>query len=102
MFDNDVRFLEQFRYLYNKDHILAHKKSIYHKAEVMKSDECGCFHCLQIFSPNAIRHWTDTSQEEHTALCPKCGIDSVIGSSSGFPITKDFLYKMQKYWFGKL
>lgn len=83
----------------NNDHILAHKKSIYHKSEIMKSDLCGCFYCLEIFTPNEIKDWTDISQPEHTALCPKCAIDSVIGSYSGFPITKDFLAKMQKHWF---
>ena len=28
-----------------------------------------------------------------------CDIDSVIGDSSGFPITKEFLKKMNEYWF---
>jgi len=34
-----------------------------------------------------------------TALCPRCGIDSVIGSASGYPITADFLLMMRKYYF---
>lgn len=83
----------------NKDHIVAHKKSIYHKSEIMNSDKCGCFHCLEIFPPNLINDWTDISKIEHTALCPNCAIDSVIGSESGFPITRDFLAKMQRHWF---
>jgi hypothetical protein len=37
--------------------------------------------------------------EEKMAFCPYCGIDSVIGSKSGFPITKIFLEAMHKYWF---
>ena len=37
--------------------------------------------------------------EEQTALCPKCEIDSVIGSASEFPITKDFLERMHAHWF---
>lgn len=83
-------------------HILAHKKSIFHKTEILNSDICGCFHCLEIFFPEEIKEWTDQDFEdkEVTALCPKCVIDSVIGSASGFPITKDFLSKMQKHWFG--
>jgi len=36
---------------------------------------------------------------DDTALCPHCGIDSVIGESSSVPITKEFLGKMKKYWF---
>ena len=83
-------------------HILAHKKSIFHKTEILNSDFCGCFHCLEIFFPEEIKQWTDQDFEdkEETVLCPKCTIDSVIGSASGFPITKDFLSKMQRHWFG--
>jgi len=32
-------------------------------------------------------------------MCPECGIDSVIGSDSGYPITRDFLKRMCDYWF---
>jgi len=34
-----------------------------------------------------------------TAVCAKCGIDSVIGELSGFPITPEFLEKMNRCWF---
>ena len=34
-----------------------------------------------------------------TALCPRCGIDAVIGSESGYPVTKRFLERMQAQWF---
>jgi hypothetical protein len=34
-----------------------------------------------------------------TALCPKCGIDAVIGSKSGYPMTQEFLQAMEKHWF---
>jgi hypothetical protein len=42
------------------------------------------------------RQWID---EDNTALCPFCGIDSVIGSGSHFPITREFLEQMKAYWF---
>jgi hypothetical protein len=85
----------------DQDHIKAHKKSIFHKAEILKSDISGCFYCIKIYSPSEIKDWTDTNKPEnqHTALCPYCGIDSVIGSSSGYPITKEFLTKMNRHWF---
>ena len=28
-----------------------------------------------------------------------CDTDSVIGENSGYPITKEFLESMKKYWF---
>jgi hypothetical protein len=35
-----------------------------------------------------------------TGLCPKCGIDSLIGSASGFPVTDPtFLQAMHSRWF---
>ena len=61
------------------------------------------FYCKQIFSPLEIDDWIveDTKIDYRgTALCPYCGIDSVIGASSGFPITKEFLEAMYRTWFG--
>ena len=77
-------------------HIAAHDYSTHHRAELMQSDSCGCFYCLAIYSPGEIVDWID---EADTALCPKCGIDAVIASKSGYPITSAFLEKMQEYWF---
>jgi hypothetical protein len=58
---------------------------------------CGCFYCLRIFDPYEIEEWIE--DEEDTALCPYCGIDSVIGESAGYPLTGAFLEEMQRYWF---
>ena len=74
----------------------AHEYSSYHKAELEKDNICGCFFCLKIYNPTEIEEWTDGGK---TAICPKCDIDSVIGESSGFPITKEFLITMNKKWF---
>ncbi len=76
----------------------AHKYSI-NNQEILQNDSvCGCFYCLQIFSPTKITDWIQDRSK--TALCPFCGVDSVIGESSGYPITKDFLEAMKKCWFG--
>src|SRR5262249_14723607 len=79
------------------DYITAHKHSIRHRAELEASERCGCFYCLAIFSPERIADWLH--EGEGTALCPECGIDSVIGSASGYPITASFLRLMQRHWF---
>jgi hypothetical protein len=39
------------------------------------------------------------AKREQSAMCPKCGIDSVIGSNSGYPITTEFLTRMKERWF---
>ena len=63
-----------------------------------KDKLCGCFYCLEIYSPKEIIHWIEETSGL-TALCPRCGTDSVIGESSGYPITEDFLKDMNEYWF---
>ena len=68
---------------------------------VLRSDLCGCLHCFAVFGPGDIREWTDTDEsgKRATALCPRCGIDSVLGSASGFPPGRPFLERMHTYWF---
>ena len=74
----------------------AHDHSFKSRAELEKSELCGCFYCEKTFSPAAIAEWIDDGQ---TAMCPFCGIDSVIGSASGFELSKDFLHRMNERWF---
>ena len=78
------------------DIIAAHDYSANNKESLEKDTKCGCFYCAEIFDPAEI---TDFADNGKTALCPYCGIDSVIGESSGFPITKEFLNKMKAHWF---
>ena len=78
------------------DYVRAHKHSSNHRDELLQSDLCGCFFCLSIYPPGQIEEWTD---EDTTALCPKCGIDSALGSASGFPIEREFLDRMRRFWF---
>jgi hypothetical protein len=103
---NNAAYSESFM----QDVIAAHKRSSDHRAEVQGSSLCGCFHCLAIFEPRAITDWVDwppgTREDEQldlgtTAMCPECGIDSVIGANSGYPITKEFLSQMRRHWFGE-
>ena len=82
------------------EYIRAHKHSIRNRVEILASDHCGCFFCLAVFSPNAIERWVNEMDSSQTALCPKCGIDSVIGSLSDFPINEEFLTQMELHWFG--
>jgi len=76
----------------------AHRHSSRHREEVMASEVCGCFYCLSVFPPGEIERWIGPEGGD-TAICPKCGIDSVIGSASGLPITEEFLTRMKRHWF---
>jgi DNA-directed RNA polymerase subunit RPC12/RpoP len=77
-------------------YLKAHRFSSRHREELEKDTLCGCFHCTKIFRPAEITEWID---DDDTALCPYCGIDSVIGESSGLPITEHFLKEMHRAWF---
>ena len=82
-------------------YIAAFKYASNHRKDVLESDSCGCFCCCAVFRPSDIKEWTDKRKGEgRTALCPKCGVDSVLGSKSGYPITQESLAKMKAYWFG--
>lgn len=96
------------------DFIKAHKYCTNHGDALKKDNICGCFYCLKIFSPSVIEKWVRHKKpidgrnterwiydENETAFCPFCGVDSVIGESSGYPITREFLTEMNRYWFGK-
>jgi hypothetical protein len=81
-------------------YIKAHQHSSRHRDEILGSDICGCFYCIRTFPPAEVTKWCDFQNGiGATALCPHCGIDSVIGSLSGYAITADFLRQMQRHWF---
>ncbi|WP_221227107.1 hypothetical protein [Novosphingobium sediminicola] len=76
----------------------AHRHSANHKAELERSEVCGCFFCEKAFAVKDIAEWVD--DESGTALCPRCGVDAVIGSASGFPVADaKFIGAMRERWF---
>lgn len=83
------------------EHHAAHQFSSNHRKQIVDSELCGCCFCLEIYPPSRINEWIDEDENEvgQTALCPFCGIDSVIGSASGVSLNKQFLSEMHKIWF---
>lgn len=76
--------------------IAAHKHSTRHRAEVEASSRCACFFCFRTFKGAEVTAWTDGNQ---TALCPKCGVDSVLGSASKHRLDDPFLRGMHQHFF---
>ena len=62
----------------NSEFAAAQVHASKHRVEIEASEQCGCFFCFRTFAPSAIKSWTDGNQ---TALCPHCGVDSVLGSA---------------------
>jgi len=80
------------------DVIAAHARSIRHRPEIEASANVGCFYCRAIYPAAEIDSGVDDVTGE-TAICLRCGIDSVIGDASGYPITDAFLARMNAHWF---
>ncbi|MGC4042779.1 MAG: cytoplasmic protein [Armatimonas sp.] len=74
----------------------AHKRSRLHRAAILASNACACFYCLAHFTPAEITEWIEDGE---TALCPKCGIDSVLYTAPDMPLTDMFLQRMQQHYF---
>jgi hypothetical protein len=72
---------------------------------LLTSNRSGCFYCLAIFPSAEITSWISERAPKInrlkrgvTALCPRCGADSVLPEAAGFPLTGAFLGAMQAYW----
>lgn len=92
------------------DLLAANRHTLNNQSEIEASRLCGCFRCMQIFPPSEIIAWggLDVSDFEDpdaaaqgTALCPRCGSESVIGDQSGYPIDAGFLGRMNAAWHQK-
>ena len=76
--------------------------------QIEASKVCGCCNCMQIFPSEEVVAWTGLDMNDidvpeavnkQTALCPRCGSESVIGDKSGFPVNANFLGRMNEAWF---
>jgi hypothetical protein len=56
------------------------------RAEIERSEMCGCVHCEQLYRPGEIAGWAG-----ETAVCPRCGRMTVVGSGAGFVLTRELL-----------
>jgi hypothetical protein len=90
------------------DLLAATRHASANQAEIEASKVCGCYCCMQTFAPDEIVAWAglDVSNFDNpdsassgTALCPRCGSESVIGDKSGYNLDADFLGRMNEAWF---
>jgi hypothetical protein len=90
------------------DLLAAHRHITNNRGEIEASKVCGCFYCMQMFPPSEIVAWAgfdmnnlddpDATNAE-TALCPRCGSESVLGDKSGYQINAAFLSSMHEAWY---
>ncbi len=100
--------LGEFKALFLADFALrpSHQYAYHNRELILQSVVCGCFYCLAMFSSDEIEEWTDEPKNDDkityglTALCPKCGIDSVLSDNMpGIKLDVAFLTRMKKCFF---
>lgn len=77
-----------------------HKLSFENEEKLLLSDRCGCFSCGRIFNPKEIKEWIK-DRNGRTAICPYCGIDSVLQEASNgeYILDEKLLKEMNQTWF---
>ncbi len=76
----------------------AHAKSFANRKALEATKRCGCFNCERIFHPAAITDWVPDGPGD-TAICPFCGIDSILPDGVGFPVTAEYIKRMKQAYF---
>jgi uncharacterized paraquat-inducible protein A len=61
------------------------------------TNKAGCYYCQAIFDPKEIKEYTDQNE---TALCPRCSVDSVIPEVAGTIISEEYLKSVYDVYFG--
>lgn len=85
-------------YSYEKEAQLKrlHAYSSHNKSLIDTSQKCYCFYCKTVMDSREIKKYTDDGQ---TAICPECGMDSIIPDSIGETIDETVISEMNDYWF---
>lgn len=79
----------------------AHKKAFQNEPLVQIAKDCACFCCLEHFPASAIDGWVD-DKLHRTAMCPKCGIDSVLTEETLDRVPDNLLKALQAEYFGSM
>lgn len=76
----------------------SHAKN--NEIEILRSKQCGCFFCKNVFDARKVSQWTPEKSGGASAVCPECGMTAVIGDASGIPLTETVLKGMNEAFFG--
>lgn len=88
----------KYAYPYEKEALLKklHTYSVYNRNLIAVAGKCYCFHCKATVNGREIVRYADQGQ---TAICPKCGIDSIIPDSIDENVNEETIAEMNEYWF---
>jgi hypothetical protein len=84
----------------------VHHYSSRHRHLVERAARCGCFYCGAMFPSHEVETWCDDPEEGvsatagTTAICPRCGIDSVLPDNiPGVRLSMELLTAMREHFF---
>ncbi len=104
---NDPMFLQEYKDSADEDPKWTipelnafYTHSIKNEESILKSNRCGCFHCISIFPVADVKLSERVVEKDgvKTVICPICGIDSVLGDAS-VEITAELLEALNQYYF---
>ncbi len=80
------------------------KYTTLNRKHILKSTECACIYCFSRFAPDEIEEYCYDRDKNgnvlpDTALCPKCGIDSVVPNKR-IKYTDELLIKWHEIGWG--
>jgi hypothetical protein len=71
-----------------------HKLSFRNKELLDLERAASCFNCFSYMKPDRIEEWTDNQQ---TAICPCCGIDSILPGEVAPPLLQEMYNRYFSY-----
>jgi hypothetical protein len=79
-----------------RDAYLMFEHTRENRAEIERSEMCGCLWCQHLYRPTEIAVWVN-----ETAVCPRCMRMTVVGSGAGFGLTRELLHRSHFVGFGE-
>ena len=69
--------------------------SFHNKTSLQEAGKVACYNCCEKFNFEKVKDFTDNGL---TAICPECGVDSLIPDQDG-DLSNEFLKECSEYWF---
>ena len=73
------------------------KRSYENRPTIETSEICGCYYCRRTYKSQDVKEYVKDRNGE-TALCPRCGIDSVVPYDSSLDKNEDNFAESLEEW----
>ena len=79
--------------------IYKHTKN--NELDILRSKNCSCLFCRQTFNARKVSEWTSGKNNQMSAICPECGMDTLVGDASGYVFGIEDLKEINHEYFGE-